>query len=208
MVEILSLFFLGIAVSIDSFMVAFTYGLKKLTLAPIVIALIGICSGLAFGIAMAAGQVLALLITETLMTVIGAILLISLGCYSLLTFDKGKEKQSLTKSYQLNLKRMDIVIKIFHKPAFADLDQSGDITGLEVVWLALALSIDAAVAGLGASLVGIHVIAIGLISLMTIIFLALGLFIGSQFAQKELHRGVRYIPGLLLILIGFSRLFI
>ncbi|WP_440896080.1 sporulation membrane protein YtaF [Amphibacillus sp. Q70] len=208
MFDILSLFFLVIAVSIDSFMVAFSYGLKKLNLAPTVIGLIGICSGLAFGLSMIAGQVLAFFITETLMTVIGAVLLIGLGCYSLFSFDQPQEKPSSSKSYHLKFKRMDIVIKIFNKPVLADLDQSGDITGLETIWLALALSIDAGAAGLGASLVGFRLVAIVLIILMTIAFLVLGLFIGGKFAQKELHASIRYIPGLLLILIGISRLFI
>ena len=207
MVELLSLFFLVIAVSIDSFMVAFSYGLKKLTLSPLVIGLIGVFSGLVFGLAMGAGQILAVFITEDIMNAIGAILLIGLGCYSFISFDKPKEKSSITKSYQFEFERIGIVIKIFKKPVLADLDQSGDISSFEAIWLALALSIDAAAAGLGASLVGIHLIAILLIAIMTIVFLVLGLMIGGKFAQKELPASVRYVPGLLLILIGISRFF-
>lgn len=208
MIEVLSLFFLGLAVSIDSFMVAFSYGLKKLTLSKVVIGLIGLCSGLAFGMAMAMGHFLAIFMTETLISLVGAFLLIALGCYSLLTFDQTKEKSIVSKKYQIEFKSIEIVISIFKKPVLADLDQSGDIKGLEVVFLALALSIDAGAAGLGAALIGIHLIAVGLISLMTIIFLALGIFIGRRFAQKELQAWVRYLPGLLLILIGISRIFL
>ena len=210
MIEVLSLFFLGLAVSIDSFMVAFSYGLKKLTLSKVVIGLIGLCSGLAFGMAMAMamGHFLAIFMTETLISLVGAFLLIALGCYSLLTFDQTKEKSIVSKKYQIKFKSIEIVISIFKKPVLADLDQSGDIKGLEVVFLALALSIDAGAAGLGAALIGIHLIAVGLISLMTIMFLALGIFIGRRFAQKELQAWVRYLPGLLLILIGISRFFI
>jgi len=204
MVELLSLFFLGIAVSIDSFMVAFSYGLKRLTLAKPMVVLIGLCSGLAFGLAMMAGQLLSLLMNEFVISLIGAILLIGLGVYSLITFDQ--EKTVTEKQYDIELKRLGIVIRILKKPVLADLDQSGDIAGLEVVWLAIALSIDASVAGLGASLVGIDLIAMGLIFIMTTAFLALGLYIGRKFAKKELQGWVRYIPGLLLILIGVSRL--
>src|SRR5690606_2795885 len=146
MIEIFSLLFLGIAVSIDCFMVAFSYGLKKMTLSKPMILVIGICSGLAFGIAMLAGQLLSLLINETLITFIGAILLIGLGIYNLVSFDQ--PKQTVEKQYNIELKRLGIVISILKKPVLADLDQSGDITGLEVVWLAMALSIDASAAGL------------------------------------------------------------
>lgn len=205
MVELLSLFFLVIAVSIDSFMVAFSYGLKKLTLKPYLMVLIGAFSSLAFGLAMGAGQILSVFITEGAMSAIGAVLLIGLGCYSFISFDKPNAKIKQEKSYQFEFKKIGIVIKIFKKPVLADLDQSGDISGLETVWLGLALSIDAGVAGLGASLVGVHLIAVFLIGVMTIVFLALGLMIGSKFAQKELHSIVRYIPGLMLIIIGLSR---
>lgn len=208
MIEVLSLLFLSIAVSIDSFMVAFSYGLKKLTLSKTMIALIGLFSGLTFGMAMMTGQFFAILISETLVGVIGALLLIGLGCYSLLTFDQKQDSQRKSKKYQLEFKSIGIVIRIYQKPTLADFDQSGDIRGWEVIWLALALSIDAGAAGLGASLIGVRLIAIPLIILMTISFLALGIFIGSRFAQKELQNWVRYLPGILLILIGLSRLFV
>lgn len=206
MIELLSLFFLGIAVSIDSFMVAFSYGLKKMTLSKPMIVLIGLCSGVAFGLAMVVGQLLALLMNEVLISLIGASLLIGLGIYSLITFDR--DKLMAEREYNIELKRLGIVISILKKPVLADLDQSGDITGLEVVWLALALSIDASAAGLGASLVGIDLVAILLIVVMTLVFLWFGLYIGGRFAKRSLRGWVRYLPGLLLILIGLSRLLI
>lgn len=206
MIEIFSLLFLGIAVSIDCFMVAFSYGLKKMTLSKPMILVIGICSGLAFGIAMLTGQLLSLLLNETLITFIGAILLIGLGIYNLVSFDQ--PKQTVEKQYNIELKRLGIVISILKKPVLADLDQSGDITGLEVVWLAMALSIDASAAGLGASLVGIDLIAIIFIIFMTATFLAIGLYIGRKFVKEELAPWVRYIPGILLIIIGISRFWI
>lgn len=206
MIELLSLFFLGIAVSIDSFMVAFSYGLKKMTLSKPMIVLIGLCSGVAFGLAMVAGQLLTLLMNEVLIGLIGAVLLIGLGIYSLITFDQ--DKMITEKQYNIELKRLGVVISILKKPVLADLDQSGDITGLEVVWLALALSIDASAAGLGASLVGIDLVAILFIVVMTAVFLWFGLYVGGRFAKRDLRGWVRYLPGLLLILIGLSRLLI
>ena len=206
MIELLFLFFLGIAVSNDSFMVAFSYGLKKMTLSKPMIVLIGLCSGVAFGLAMVAGQLLALLLNETVISLIGASLLIGLGIYSLITFDQ--EKLMAERQYNIELKRLGVVISILKKPVLADLDQSGDITGLEVVWLALALSIDASAAGLGASLVGIDLVAILFIVVMTAVFLWFGLYVGGRFAKRDLRGWVRYLPGLLLILIGLSRLLI
>ena len=187
-------------------MVAFSYGLKKMTLSKPMIVLIGLCSGVAFGLAMVAGQLLALLLNETLISFIGANLLIGLGIYSLITFDQ--EKLMSERQYNIELKRLGVVISILKKPVLADLDQSGDITGLEVVWLALALSIDASAAGLGASLVGIDLVAILFIVVMTAVFLWFGLYVGGRFAKRDLRGWVRYLPGLLLIIIGLSRLLI
>lgn len=156
-----------------------------MTLSKPMIVLIGLCSGVAFGLAMVAGQLLALLLNETLISLIGASLLIGLGIYSLITFDQ--EKLMAERQYNIELKRLGVVISILKKPVLADLDQSGDITGLEVVWLALALSIDASAAGLGASLVGIDLVAILFIVVMTAVFLWFGLYVGGRFVKRDLR---------------------
>src|SRR5690625_6752844 len=98
MIEVLSLLFLSIAVSIDSFMVAFSYGLKKLTLSKTMIALIGLFSGLTFGLAMMTGQFFAILISETLVGVIGALLWFGLGGYTLFTLDKKQDGKRKVKN--------------------------------------------------------------------------------------------------------------
>lgn len=207
MVNILSLFVLAIAVSVDSFMVAFGYGLRQVKLAPHVIILIGLCSGLVFGMAMGAGQLVALLLTERFTSYLGAILLIGLGCYSLLTFDQS-QSQTKPKHFRFEFKKVGLVIDILKKPAIADLDHSGHISGMETVWLGLALSIDASAAGMGAALVGVSYIAIGLIAITTMVFLSMGLHLGVTFSNKGLPDKIRYLPGLLLVLLGISRLVI
>ena len=91
-----------------------------MTLSKPMIVLIGLCSGVAFGLAMVAGQLLALLLNETLISLIGASLLIGLGIYSLITFDQ--EKLMAERQYNIELKRLGVVISILKKPVLADLD--------------------------------------------------------------------------------------
>ena len=91
-----------------------------MTLSKPMIVLIGLCSGVAFGLAMVAGQLLALLLNETVISLVGASLLIGLGIYSLITFDQ--EKLMAERQYNIELKRLGVVISILKKPVLADLD--------------------------------------------------------------------------------------
>ncbi|WP_245630378.1 sporulation membrane protein YtaF [Amphibacillus sediminis] len=207
MINILSLFVLAFAVSMDSFMVAFGYGLKQLQLSRQTMIIIGCCSGIVFALAMSIGELIALVVTEQFTNYLGAFLLVGLGIYSVYTFDRPVQKAERTMRYRFELEKLGLVIEILKKPILADLDRSGHISGMEALFLGLALSLDASAAGIGAALTGTSWLAAGLITLMTILFLRLGLYVGCKCSSVVMPNQIRYLPGLLLILLGLSRLF-
>ncbi|SEO82309.1 putative sporulation protein YtaF [Amphibacillus marinus] len=206
MMNILSLIILAVAVSLDSLMVSFGYGLKKLRLPANVVVWIGICSGVIFGLSMMLGQLLTLVLTEQFTRYLGAACLFGLGCYSFFTFDQPEPKRQVQRKYRFELKSIGLVIEILKQPSLADLDHSGHISGVETFWLALALSIDAVAAGMGASLAGVSLWASVVISVTTMLFLTLGIRLGEKCAIKALPSLIRYLPGLLLIMLAISRL--
>ncbi|MGZ0040490.1 MntP/YtaF family protein [Paenibacillus ottowii] len=79
-----ALLLLAFALSLDSFGVGVTYGLRKMKIPLLSIAIISVCSGLVIGISMQLGELLSRVLSPVYTTVFGAVILICIGCYSLI----------------------------------------------------------------------------------------------------------------------------
>ncbi|MGQ3478993.1 MntP/YtaF family protein [Paenibacillus sp. TY11] len=79
-----ALLLLAFALSLDSFGVGVTYGLRKMKIPLLSIAIISVCSGLVIGISMQLGALLSHVLSPVYTTVFGAVILICIGCYSLI----------------------------------------------------------------------------------------------------------------------------
>ncbi|WP_025676261.1 MntP/YtaF family protein [Paenibacillus polymyxa] len=79
-----ALLLLAFALSLDSFGVGVTYGLRKMKIPLLSIAIISVCSGLVIGISMQLGALLSRVLSPVYTTVFGAVILICIGCYSLI----------------------------------------------------------------------------------------------------------------------------
>ncbi|WP_018132037.1 MntP/YtaF family protein [Effusibacillus pohliae] len=110
--------------------------------------------------------------------------------------------------FKLELRKLGLVIQILKTPSVADIDQSGSISAGEAFLLGMALSMDAFGAGIGASLIGYPPLATAVvISLMSMLFISIGLKIGHKYAEIPLVRRISFLPGLILILIGLTKMF-
>ncbi|WP_117170542.1 sporulation membrane protein YtaF [Paraliobacillus sediminis] len=209
MKELSTLLLLACAVSLDSFMVAFTYGLRQMKLAFQSVIMIGLISGTVFLCAMALGDWLGSYLSEKSAEMIGGGLLVLIGIWVLVSFFRSDSSHEKTEPYEIKfeIKSLGIVIQILKKPMMADMDESGNIAGIEVFILGLALSLDSLGAGIGAALIGLPVIlsAIG-IGVATSLFLSLGLKSGVILSGWQgLHR-FNFLPGLILIIIGVVKM--
>lgn len=126
------------------------------------------------------------------------------------TQPEGSKKADLSKErrvFRLELQQVGLVIQILKTPTAADMDHSGSISASEAIFLGLALSMDAFGAGLGASLVGYPPVDTVLsVSLMSLLFITLGIKIGYKYAETAIIRRMVYIPGIMLIVIGLSKI--
>ncbi|AHM65338.1 MntP/YtaF family protein [Paenibacillus polymyxa] len=86
-----ALLLLAFALSLDSFGVGVTYGLRKMKIPLLSIAIISVCSGLVIGISMQLGALLSRVLSPVYTTVFGAVILICIGCYSLIQALQRKE---------------------------------------------------------------------------------------------------------------------
>ncbi len=211
MVEILSLLLLAFAVSLDSFGVGLTYGLRKMKLPFKSLLFIAFFSAISILLAMTIGHLLQTLLTPRVAESIGGIILIVIGSWALFQTYRPAKRDIKTKDDQVilnfEIKVLGIVIKILRKPVVADFDDSGTISGREAVFLGIALSLDAFGAGIGAALIGFSPILMAMsVAIMSAVCVTLGMKSGYIFADSKIINKFSFIPGLLLILIGFWRL--
>ncbi|WP_202080743.1 sporulation membrane protein YtaF [Caldalkalibacillus salinus] len=228
MIQIASLLVLSFAVSLDSFGVGITYGLRRVTIPLKSIFIIAICSGTSIVLAMAMGQGMSYMISPQVAEMIGGFILVMIGIWALYNISKPSKEstdarsdakdhsgnneatvaQEVSKVWTIEIKKLGIVIHVLRKPMMADIDRSGVISGVEAFVLGIALSLDAFGAGIGAALLGYSPLATALImATMSSSFVYLGLRVGAAFSTREWMAKLSYIPGVILILFGLIKIF-
>ena len=184
----LTLLILAFAVSIDSFSVGFTYGLRKMRIPFKSIIIIAGCSAVTLMIAMFIGHLIGQFFSPVLAEKIGGIILIALGGWIIYQFFRpDKEKDVLLHEkiiVNFEIKSLGLVIHILRKPMSADFDKSGTITGMEAFMLGMALSLDAFGAGIGAVMLGFSPVYIALsVAILSSLLVFLGIRIGTLLAK-------------------------
>lgn len=210
MAQTISLLLLAFAVSLDSFSVGLTYGLRKMKIPLKSIAVIAVCSAAVLMAAMMIGHFLESFFSPNLAEKLGGAVLILLGGWILIQFFRPDKNELLCHEkiiMNFEIKSLGIVINILRKPMTADFDRSGTINGIEAVMLGLALSLDAFGAGIGAALLGLSPIKLALAAAcMSSIFVYAGMKLGSYFSKSGWMQKFSFVPGILLIIIGLLKM--
>ncbi|WP_042459616.1 sporulation membrane protein YtaF [Neobacillus dielmonensis] len=209
--QMFSLLILAFALSIDSFSVGFTYGLRKMVMPIKSVLIIAACSAISLLIAVSIGHGLAKVISPELTSKLGGFLLICIGAVVLYQFFRPeKEKEQLdqeTTIVNFEIRSLGLAINILKKPMSADFDHSGTITGIEAFMLGFALSLDAFGAGIGAAMLGFAPVHLALASaIMSSLFVMFGIKTGSYFHRFNWIQRFSFLPGILLIMIGIWKL--
>lgn len=211
MVLSVSLILLAFAVSLDSFSVGFTYGLRKMHLPLRSIFVIAICSAFTLMVAMGVGNIVSVFLSPEWAEKIGGIVLVGIGAWVLYQFFRPEKDQANLNDdpmlIKLEIKSLGVVIHILKKPMDADIDKSGAITGIEAFLLGFALSLDAFGAGIGAALLGYSPIMMAiLVAIISSMFLFGGLKCGKGMAKMKWVQKFAFLPGFLLIMLGIWKL--
>jgi putative sporulation protein YtaF len=212
MIPYISLVLLAFAVSLDSFSVGLTYGLRKMHMPLKSISIIACCSAVSLLLAMFVGTILTTFLSPVHAESIGGAILILLGIWVLYQFFKSNASEDPTLIgekilFNLEIKSLGVVINILRKPTEADFDKSGSITGLEAFFLGIALSLDAFGAGIGAALLGYSpwMMAVS-VAMMSSLFVITGIKLGRIFSGVSWMNKFSFLPGVLLIIIGIIKI--
>lgn len=231
LLPIVSLMFLALAVSLDGFSVGVMYGLRKIRMPLLSVAIISVCSGLIIYVSMQIGVYISRFVDPVYAKGIGGLILIGIGVwavYQVITEKKESPEQdgagaslnvepaaasnvvngqSTKEILYIELKRLGLVIQILRTPSMADVDRSGNISASEAVLLGVALSLDAFGAGIGAALIGFTPwLTSAVIALASGAFLATGLRIGYRYSELFWIRRLSMFPGFVLIFMGIMKL--
>lgn len=207
MANAFSVILLALAVSLDSFSVGFTYGLRKMRIPFKSIAIIACCSALTLTISMLIGHLLQQVLSPEFTEKMGGIILIILGVWVIYQFFRSEKEKDLLPHEKviinLEIKSLGLVIHILKKPMSADFDKSGTITGVEAIMLGLALSLDSFGAGIGAVMLGYSPGYLALaVAFLSSLLVFLGIKLGSYLSQITWLQRFTFLPGILLIIIG------
>ncbi len=214
------LIILALAVSLDSFGVGVTYGLRKVRIPFFSIIIIGLASAAMILLSMQLGVWISYIMSPYVAKWIGSIILIIVGIgaiYQVLTHSHDDDDvnknfgknidHSEKKIISIEIRKFGLVIQILRKPMKADIDHSGIISALEATILGLALSLDAFGAGIGAALIGFKPLLTALIIAgMSGLFILVGMKIGFWFSDIKWVKKFTILPGIILILIGIAKI--
>ncbi|MFC4769929.1 sporulation membrane protein YtaF [Effusibacillus consociatus] len=227
--ELISLFILAFAVSLDGFGVGITYGLRGIRFPWWSLLVVTLLCASAILVSMGLGGFIVQFMSPAGAKVTGACILILIGSWAIYhllvrknedeedrnshrapvgTDGLGREISREPRVFYVELKKLGLVIQILKTPSVADMDRSGSISTGEALLLGVALSMDAFGAGVGASMIGYPAVVTAVtISLMSLLFIGMGLKVGHKYAEIPFVRRIAFLPGLILILIGLTKMF-
>ncbi|WP_229683063.1 sporulation membrane protein YtaF [Virgibacillus oceani] len=199
------LILLVIGVSLDSFGVGITYGMRRIWVPFYALVIIMFCSGITVLSSMTIGNLVSSFITPGLAKLIGGAILVIIGIFCLYNVFRSKmkniENQQLTKVQ--DDEKWEQFKTVMKKPEHADWDHSGTISIKESLILGFALALDALGAGIGAAMLGYSALLTAiLIALMSGTLVFFGINIGVMLSERKWIRKLVWLPPFLLIMLG------
>ena len=199
----LSILLFVIAASLDILVVSLAYGLKDIKINFSSTLVIASISALGTFISMILGKFLVDLIPVKLGDIIGGLVLLALGFYSIYSYFK--EKKILTSHNSENNSSPTFILE---NPEVADKDKSGNIYFKESLALSLALALNNFGLGIGASISGLN-IAFTTIStfIISLIFISLGFYLSKTIKSKNISKNSNLIAGIIIIILSLFIIF-
>ncbi|PWX17555.1 sporulation membrane protein YtaF [Clostridium perfringens] len=192
-----------VAASLDILVVSLAYGLKDIKINFSSTLVIASISALGTFISMILGKFLVDLIPVKLGDIIGGLVLLVLGFYSIYSYFK--EKKILTSHNSENNSSPTFILE---NPEVADKDKSGNIDFKESLALSLALALNNFGLGIGASISGLN-IAFTTIStfIISLIFISLGFYLSKTIKSKNISKNSNLIAGIIIIILSLFIIF-
>lgn len=207
--SILETLILVIAMSIDSFVASFAYGSDKIKIPFISIAIISSICSLVLTASLFLGKIISPILPSHLTNIICFTILFLLGIIKL--FDSSiktfiRKHNNINKKINFSIFNLRFILNIYADPQKADTDLSRELSPLEAMALAFALSVDGLVVGMGAGILTINFLEVIIFSfIFGVTAVLLGSYVGYKIAQK-IDLNLSWLSGILLIVLAIIKL--
>jgi len=200
-----------VALSLDAFAVALSYGASKIKISFFSSVTISLICSISLGAAIVLSSIIFLLLplANSVVMGLGASLIILVGIFKLYDnlIKDFLKKNNFTKVSFRKKNSSKTLLRIYIEPTKADLDYSKSLSIGEAVVLSIILSLDSFVAGLGLG----QISGSNLLLLIILSFIVCGgfLILGSSFGRilkKKIKLDLSWLSGLVLIGIGLFSL--
>lgn len=212
----MTVLFMLLSINSDSLVAGFAYGVRRVKIPLVSAAVISGFSILYSALAMTAGRLASVILPPLACRLVGALLLIIIGCVIIVNAIGEKEISAPAPPnekgtlFNLVIKSLGITISVVRDPTLCDFDSSQKIDFKEALYLSFALSADAIGVGLGCAMSGIiHSYIPPLVGISQLALLYLGLAAG-KFLSKFLKINKKVcsiISGIILIALAILRIF-
>lgn len=199
------------ALSVDTLVASFSYGMNKIKLpisACLVINLI--CTG-TLALSLTLGGILNAVIDPWAAKAVGAALLIFMGALKLIesvVHMRVRRRGTADKSIRFNFMSLKFILTVYSKPEEADADGSKTLSVKESVALAFALSIDSLAVGFGAGVAGASIVLCSVFSFaLGLLAVFFGAVIGLRI-EKKTSVNLSWLSGVIMIALGVGKFFI
>ena len=205
---LITIILLALSVSIDSFGIGITYGLRKTSLSTSAKFILFLVSFAFVSLAVLFGYFLLSIFSKNVIKIFSVLLLLIMGFLIIYESMNNSETKQI-KSHKIFLKPLGITIQIIRNPISSDLNNSKVIEKNEAIYLALALSLDSICVGITSSSFGLYSLLFPiLVPLFQFIFLNVGIVLGKKIILcSSSIKKWNIISGFLLIVIGVLRIF-
>ncbi|WHH57708.1 sporulation membrane protein YtaF [Petroclostridium sp. X23] len=201
---------LALSLSLDSFGIGISYGIKKIKVAKTALLIITMMSLGALSCSWLLGQAILSIVSIHTTKILSALLLMSLGIFVFIQafFDAlfpASEEEKLIK--KIKIKPLSIVVNIIREPSSSDIDHSGVIDIREAVYIGAALSIDSISVGIAAAAFQINLASIVIFTaVLNIILLKIGELIGKKFGNLVSQDKLKFASGTIIFILGILKL--
>lgn len=213
MLEILyqlsSIFILIIALSLDAFVASIAYGTNEIKIPIASASIISVICSAVLAAALSIGSVMDQFIPESLTRVICFLSLLLLGIIKLLDYTIKayiNKHNEINKNISFSFSRLHFILNIYGNPIAADQDESRILSKSEAVFLALAMSLDGLIAGVGAAFLKINILLTVLLSFAVGMAAIIGgCYFGNKIAVKT-KIDLSWLSGLLFIVLAIVKM--
>lgn len=210
---LLSYLVLALSVSIDSFGIGITYGIRNTKIYRTSKIILFMISILITSLSVQLGSFFNECFSEAITKWIGACFLILMGAWIIYQALTPKKEEIFTNTtsptiYQFMIRFLGITIQIIRNPISSDLDHSKKIDWKEAIYLGICLSIDSLCIGICSSMIGYQSFIFPiLVATFQLFFLSVGRLLGEKiFCISHIPENIwSILSGILLICIGVSR---